>query len=231
MDSATWCRHRTVLHHKGLGGTGLGLSMVQGFARQSGGDVLIMSAPGVGTQVECGCRRCRRSWRTVAKALSDPAACACCWSRCHRCAGDVGRFLRCGLAVANRVDGDAALSLLSTGERFRRAGEDYAMPGMNGIDCLNARAIQPEIPALLISGFHRPRPPCRRCPTGVEMLESRSCAKPRRRRPPRHQRQCQMFRQRGNWPGRGHLDDAPRPVQLHSSSRQAVGDKISGDGA
>jgi signal transduction histidine kinase len=33
----------------GTGGTGLGLSMVYGFARQSGGSVTIDSTPGAGT--------------------------------------------------------------------------------------------------------------------------------------------------------------------------------------
>ena len=37
-------------------GSGLGLSMVHGFAAQSGGSVLITSAVGKGTRVDCGCR-------------------------------------------------------------------------------------------------------------------------------------------------------------------------------
>ncbi len=43
---------RAVLHTKGPDGSGLGLSMVQGFAEQSGGKVHIESAPGKGTRVE-----------------------------------------------------------------------------------------------------------------------------------------------------------------------------------
>jgi PAS domain S-box-containing protein len=174
MDSATLVQaFEPFFTTKGLGGTGLGLSMVQGFARQSGGDVQIMSAPGVGTQVELRLPALSPlGGGTVAKALSDPAALRV------LLVDDVtdvlvtsAAFLRmAGFTVAHRVDGDAALLLLSTGERFDALVTDYAMPGMNGIDLiLNARAIQPEIPALLISGFtdlgHM-----QAMPTGVEML-------------------------------------------------------------
>ena len=37
---------------KGLNGTGLGLPMVYGFAKQSGGDLAIESGPGQGTRVK-----------------------------------------------------------------------------------------------------------------------------------------------------------------------------------
>ena len=53
MDEATLARAvEPFFTTKGLNGTGLGLSMVQGFAEQSGGRFHISSAPGHGTMVE-----------------------------------------------------------------------------------------------------------------------------------------------------------------------------------
>ncbi len=76
---------------KGVGkGSGLGLSMVQGFAEQSGGTMRITSRPGRGTQVELalpcavGEPACRASRPGRGSGTGPPAAC-CWWTTCPRC--------------------------------------------------------------------------------------------------------------------------------------------------
>ncbi len=144
---------------KGTDGTGLGLAMVQGFARQSGGDVAIASAVGRGTTVEV--------WLPLARApgvargpdgAEPPSA---------RLAGralvvdddaDVlattAAFLeRAGLGVATAAHADAALARLADGEPCDVLVTDFAMPGPNGLDLLGrARQLRPGLPAIIITG-------------------------------------------------------------------------------
>lgn len=139
---------------KGAQGSGLGLSMVQGFARQSGGELRIQSAPDQGTRIEI--------WLPVAQqpAASAPAP------RVQQARGrgrilvvdddlDVGRvtsaFLcKAGYDVITVGSGDEALAKLSANLLFDALVTDYAMPGMNGADLVKS---SPSLPALLITGY------------------------------------------------------------------------------
>ena len=66
-----------------------------------------------------------------------------------------GAFLeKAGFQVSRAENGDQALALLDAGERFDALVSDYAMPSLNGLDLIEqARAVQPNLPALLITGF------------------------------------------------------------------------------
>jgi CheY-like chemotaxis protein len=144
---------------KGLDGTGLGLSMVQGFAEQSGGEVHIESVPGHGTTVQL--------WLpAVASASSAPkqqdTSAKLRGSGRVLLVDDVSDVLvtaraflaRAGFQVVQAGNGDQALAVLAAGERFDVVVSDYAMPGLNGVELIEqARALQPGLAALLITGF------------------------------------------------------------------------------
>jgi CheY-like chemotaxis protein len=143
---------------KGLDGSGLGLSMVQGFARQSGGDVRIATAVGHGTRVEIWLPSIRPMEVAPAKVSALKAS-----SGRILLVDDeadvlitVGAFLRSAGYVVNSVDsGDMALAILLSGERFEAIVTDYAMPGLNGINLLQqAHEIDRTLPGLIITGFY-----------------------------------------------------------------------------
>ncbi|MBN8890680.1 MAG: hypothetical protein BGP12_17830 [Rhodospirillales bacterium 70-18] len=143
---------------KGAKGSGLGLSMVHGFAHQSGGDVRIDSAPGRGTAVEI--------WLPRAAAAASPTAAPPAIRL--RGAGRVllvddtpdvlltiGAFVEsAGYDVTRADGGEQALALLAAGERFDALVTDYAMPGLNGAALIRAALpLQPGLATLIITGF------------------------------------------------------------------------------
>jgi signal transduction histidine kinase/CheY-like chemotaxis protein len=143
---------------KGPDGTGLGLSMVQGFCRQSGGDVRVFSTAGKGTRFEI--------WLPEVPRNVEPAD-----IQARPVAARTGRVLvvddsldvlrlmdaylrTTGLTVRQATGGMQALAVMEAGERFDLLITDYAMPRLNGVALLRqARAIQPDLRALFISGF------------------------------------------------------------------------------
>lgn len=143
---------------KGPKGSGLGLSMVHGFARQSGGDLRVHSALGRGTRIEI--------WLPVAEEEGRPVV-APVLPR-GRSAGRVllvddesevlvtlGSFLKgAGFAVLTVRTGDEALALLAGGEVVDVLVTDYAMPGLDGTELIaQVRQMHPDLPALVVSGY------------------------------------------------------------------------------
>jgi CheY-like chemotaxis protein/two-component sensor histidine kinase len=143
---------------KGAKGSGLGLSMVQGFARQSGGELRIESMPGRGTRIEIGLPIAERAVVATARlkvpeiqghgrvlVVDDDV--------------DVARIItafleEAGFDVTTADDGEEALVKLGAGPTFDALVTDYAMPGMNGAGLiLEARVLCPALPALLITGY------------------------------------------------------------------------------
>lgn len=143
---------------KGPKGSGLGLSMVHGFARQSGGDMRVLSRIGEGTRVEV--------WLPVAEqAVAEPQEPP---PVTGRGAGRVllvddesevlvtlGSFLRgTGFTVDTVGTGDEALTRLASVPDIDVLVTDYAMPGLDGPELVaQARQLRPNLPVLVVSGY------------------------------------------------------------------------------
>ncbi len=145
-------------------GTGLGLSMVYGFARQSGGTLRIDSVVGEGTTVEIWLPRAPQ---TEAREPSPGASSAA--------AADDGPSLRILLVDDHdAVRETTAAMLQDLGHHVEPASggvevlarleaapgdydlivTDYAMPVISGGEIMErARAIRPDMPGIIISGY------------------------------------------------------------------------------
>ena len=147
---------------KGVGqGTGLGLSQVFGFAKQSGGEVLVESAPGNGTTFTLYLPR--EVGRRLAEDVDDePEPFADGHGTRVLVVEDneeVGAFATQALReLGYRTDwamnAEAALDFLQGTPGFDVVFSDVVMPGMNGIDM--AREIRhrhPCMPVVLASGY------------------------------------------------------------------------------
>ncbi|MEN3951365.1 PAS domain S-box protein [Iodidimonas sp. SYSU 1G8] len=147
---------------KGVGhGTGLGLSQVFGFAKQSGGEVQVESQPGVGTTFTLYLPRAPRP-DAVARAapgelpVDGDGACVLVVEDNV----DVGAFAtqtlgEMGYETVLAVDAREALAELAAGvARFDVVFTDVVMPGMNGIDLAKEiRRLYPRLPVVLTSGY------------------------------------------------------------------------------
>jgi PAS domain S-box-containing protein len=161
-------------------GSGLGLSMVYGFVKQSNGHVAIYSEPGLGTTVRiylpASATTTERSEpgetsedallsgaETVLVAEDDP------FVRTYA----INCLRSLGYQVIEAVDGRDALARITAGARADLLFTDVVMPGgVNGWELAeSARHIQPDLKVLLTSGYALETLAERgRLPTGAAIL-------------------------------------------------------------
>jgi signal transduction histidine kinase/CheY-like chemotaxis protein len=141
-------------------GSGLGLSIVHGFAAQSGGSVRITSSLGKGTKVDLSLPRANGEAVYCADREPDPYDMQPGQAKILVCDDDadvralVASSLRDnGYAVWEAENPARALEILEIERPIDLLVVDYAMPEMNGLAVINrARACQEGLKALLISG-------------------------------------------------------------------------------
>jgi signal transduction histidine kinase/CheY-like chemotaxis protein len=142
-------------------GTGLGLSQVYGFVRQSGGSVALDSAPGLGTTVYLYLPRAVPELEeTLDLALTKTAHFECGPLLLVEDDEDVakvaaGLLERLGCAVTITANAAMALERLESGQSFALMISDIMMPGgMNGLDLARlVRRRWPDLPILLATGY------------------------------------------------------------------------------
>jgi len=142
-------------------GTGLGLSMVYGFATQSGGGVALESSPGAGTQVTLHLPRAKvdsvaaappsyrdlRGSESILLVEDDPQVRAA-----------TAKLLRgLGYEIAEAVDAAAALARLATDRRVDLLFTDVVLAdGMSGPELVReVRRLRPALKVLFMSGHVR----------------------------------------------------------------------------
>jgi PAS domain S-box-containing protein len=142
-------------------GTGLGLSMIYGFARQSNGHVLIESKQGAGTSVKLYLPRHHgdAAEERVASAAADE----------HIATGETVLVVEDepvvrgvitemlhdqGYRVLEATDGPSGLRMLRLNERIDLLVTDVGLPGMNGRQLADqARETRPGLKILFITGY------------------------------------------------------------------------------
>ena len=144
-------------------GTGLGLSMIYGFARQSEGYAKLYSEEGQGTTVKLYLPR----YYGEADDAEDAAAQLTEAHRAH--AGEVVLVVEDETAVrelvvdvlqelgynaVQAVDGPSGLKLLETGMRLDLLVTDVGLPGLNGRQLADAaRTLRPKLKVLFMTGY------------------------------------------------------------------------------
>jgi PAS domain S-box-containing protein len=143
-------------------GTGLGLSQVYGFVRQSGGNVKIYSEVGHGTTVKIYLPRIasnkvpkvERELERAPIGGSETILLVEDDRDVREFAGDTLREL--GFNVIEASDGARALDFLTRNPTIDLLFTDVGLPGLNGRQLAEkARALRPELPVLFTTGYAR----------------------------------------------------------------------------
>ena len=142
-------------------GTGLGLSMVYGFAQQSGGYARIESEEGVGTSVKLYLPRFRGALeqkvdlseeRTLAAGEGETVLLVEDDSAVRLLIGEVLRDL--GYRCVEAIDAHAALPMITSNARIDLLITDVGLPRMNGRQLAEiARQHRPDLRILFVTGY------------------------------------------------------------------------------
>ena len=146
-------------------GTGLGLSMVFGFVKQSGGHIAIQSAVGQGTTVQLYFPRCTEAAppdaadtrETVVTPMGGRETILVVEDDTDVRLTAVDMLTQLGYRVLTAASGQAALELMNSGAQIDLLFTDVIMPGPIKGSELSIRAAQrvPPLPVLLVSGYTR----------------------------------------------------------------------------
>jgi PAS domain S-box-containing protein len=142
-------------------GTGLGLSMIYGFARQSNGHVLIDSKQGAGTTVRLylprhhGDAAMERTASATAEEYAATGETVLVVEDEPVVRGVIVEMLQDqGYRTLQAVDGPSGLRLLRLNERIDLLVTDVGLPGMNGRQLADqARETRPGLKILFITGY------------------------------------------------------------------------------
>ncbi|HEX4183266.1 MAG TPA: PAS domain S-box protein [Caulobacteraceae bacterium] len=142
-------------------GSGLGLSMVYGFARQSDGVVMIDSAVGQGTTIRIYLPRAAEAAAVVGRGAVGASLAAGPPSRVlivdddaavREATTELVRSL--GHTAADASGGEEALRMMREAEPFDLMIVDLVMPNMNGAEfAAQARAQTPQTPVMFVTGY------------------------------------------------------------------------------
>jgi len=141
-------------------GSGLGLSMIYGFAKQSGGQLRIYSEMGHGTTVRLYLPRSHEAIGAAAALLAKPLKGGSARVLVVEDNADVRRIMvrqliRLGYCVVEADSGATGLEALARDRDIELILTDIIMPGgMNGVELVAAaREARPGLKALFTTGF------------------------------------------------------------------------------